>query len=57
MKETDPQTPVEKPQPRVNLILIDELIENEIDRQPEYNSWDDPEDLTTYLEPYQNDYE
>jgi len=48
---------VEKPQPRVNLILIDELIENEIDRQPEYNSWDDPEDLTTYLEPYQNDYE
>jgi hypothetical protein len=23
--------------------------------QPDYNPWDDAEDLTTYLEPYQND--
>jgi hypothetical protein len=34
-------------------------MDDEIDRRAEaetYNPWDDPEDLTAYLEPYQNDY-
>ena len=58
MTEKDPQPiPVEIPKvsPRINLILIDEIKDRELDREPEYNPWNDPEDLTTYLEPYQND--
>jgi hypothetical protein len=58
MTEIEPQLkPVDilKVSPRVNLILIDEIKDRELDREPEYNPWNDPEDLTTYLEPYQND--
>lgn len=41
--------------PQVKDIPID--LDDEIDRRQteEYNPWNDPEDLTTYLEPYQND--
>lgn len=62
MTEREPQVkPQEKSSkpPRVDLPDIDDLIDRRQDDEisaRNYNPWDDPEDLTTYMEPYQNDY-
>lgn len=51
--------PEEKPTPPMSYgTMADFYLDDEIHRQEledDYNPWLDPEDLTTYLEPYQND--
>jgi hypothetical protein len=67
MKEGDPKAPpevkpqeteIKKPVQRYKMPDIDEIIDRRADDEMlgrGYNSWDDPEDLSTYFEPYQND--
>jgi hypothetical protein len=63
MIEQDPQikpvqTEIKIPVKRIQIPDVDEIIDRRADSEMVgYRPWEDPEDLDTYLDQYQNDYQ